>query len=270
MAATVSETADGVTHLALSSKVVPDAQPHGRGRGRSAGVVRDDDSLETTSTTPSPAATGCATRTPSSTSSHCTEEMVQLEHWGCPWSRRTTAASTCALLRRHEDAAHLVRRRQDRLPHAAHAVPDLAQVPVDQAASTSSSSPTCWSRTAACAAWSPSRSPPASSSLIEARPWSSAPAAPGACTARTPTPASSPATAWAWPTATACRCATWSSCSTTRPALPGTGILITEGCRGEGGDPAQQGRLPLPAGLRPRPADPWPRPRRWSSARATA
>ncbi len=38
-----------------------------------------------------------------------------------------------ARLRRHEDRAHLVRRRQDRLPHAAHAVPDLAQVPVDQA-----------------------------------------------------------------------------------------------------------------------------------------
>ncbi len=28
--------------------------------------------------------------------------------------------------------------------------------------------------------------------------------------------------------------------------LPGTGILITEGCRGEGGYPGQQGRLPLP------------------------
>ena len=31
-------------------------------------------------------------------------------------------------LRRHEEDAHLVRRRQDRLPHAARAVPDLAEV----------------------------------------------------------------------------------------------------------------------------------------------
>ena len=38
-----------------------------------------------------------------------------------------------AAVRRHEDHAHVVCRRQDRLPHAAHAVPDLAQVPVDQA-----------------------------------------------------------------------------------------------------------------------------------------
>ena len=35
--------------------------------------------------------------------------------------------------------------------------------------------------------------------------------------ATTPTAASSPVTAWRWPTATACRCATWNSCSTTRP-----------------------------------------------------
>ena len=36
-----------------------------------------------------------------------------------------------ARLWRHEEAAHLVRRRQDRLPHAAHAVSDHAQVPAD-------------------------------------------------------------------------------------------------------------------------------------------
>ena len=52
--------------------------------------------------------------------------------------------------------------------------------------------------------------------------------------------------------------------------MPGTGLLFTEACRGEGGIPAQQGRLPLSAGLRPR-ARPTPEPRNktWSSGRAT-
>ena len=34
--------------------------------------------------------------------------------------------------------------------------------------------------------------------------------------------------------------------------MPGTGLLFTEACRGEGGHLLQQGRLPLSAGLRPR------------------
>ena len=36
-------------------------------------------------------------------------------------------------VRRNESRADLVRRRQDRLPHAAHVVPDVSQVPVDPA-----------------------------------------------------------------------------------------------------------------------------------------
>ena len=32
--------------------------------------------------------------------------------------------------------------------------------------------------------------------------------------------------------------------------MPRTGLLFTEACRGEGGIPAEQGRIPLPAGLR--------------------
>ena len=41
-----------------------------------------------TRTTRSPAATGCAIRTRSRRSStEAPEELLQLEHWGCPWSR---------------------------------------------------------------------------------------------------------------------------------------------------------------------------------------
>ena len=53
---------------------------------------------------------------------------MRLEHWGCPWSRDAGRPCRGAPVRRDEEAAHLVRRRQDRLPHAPHAVPDLAEV----------------------------------------------------------------------------------------------------------------------------------------------
>ena len=43
------------------------------------------------------------------------------------------------------------------------------------------------------------------------------------------------ATATRWCCAPACRCRTWSSCSSTRPASTASGCLITEGARGEGG-----------------------------------
>ena len=66
------------------------AQPH-RGRRRRLGRrhPRATTASTATSTTPLAAATGCATRTWSSIFvAHCAEEMMQLEHWGCPWSRK--------------------------------------------------------------------------------------------------------------------------------------------------------------------------------------
>ena len=47
---------------------------------------------------------------------------------GLPVEPAAGRADRRAGVRRHEEQAHLVRRRQDRLPHAARAVPDLAQV----------------------------------------------------------------------------------------------------------------------------------------------
>ena len=52
---------------------------------------------------------------------------------------------------------------------------------------------------------------------------------------RRPRRTPAPATATAWSRAPACRCRTWSSCSSIRPASIGAGCLITEGARGEGG-----------------------------------
>ena len=50
--------------------------------------------------------------------------------------------------------------------------------------------------------------------------------------------------------ARACRWRTWSSTSSTRPAWPGLGILLTEGARGEGGDPAQRRRRAVHGAVR--------------------
>jgi fumarate reductase flavoprotein subunit len=77
--------------LALVSKVVPMRSHTVAAEGGSAGrdPRRRRFAGPTISTTPSPAATGSATRTPCEYFvEHCTEEMVQLEHWGCPWSRK--------------------------------------------------------------------------------------------------------------------------------------------------------------------------------------
>ena len=68
-----------------------------------------------------------------------------------------------------------------------------------------------------------------------ATPRCSPPAAWAACTTARPTPTPAPATAWRWRSAPARRSRTWSSCSSTRRRSRRTGVLITEGCRGEGG-----------------------------------
>ena len=55
------------------------------------------------------------------------EELLQLEHWGYPGPRGRRPGRGPAV-RWHEADAHVVRRRQDRLPHAARVVPDFAPV----------------------------------------------------------------------------------------------------------------------------------------------
>ena len=130
------------------------------------------------------------------------------------WPRRG------ARLRRHEEDAHLVRRGQDRFPHAARAVPDLAEVPRrhplrrvvrDPAAGRRRSGPRAGGRGAA------HRTHPGHHRHAR---WCSPPAAAARSSRSPPTPTSTPATAWRSPTGPARRSRTWSSSSTTRPACP--------------------------------------------------
>lgn len=75
--------------IALVSKAVPMRSHTVAAEGGSAGVIRDDDSLDNHfDDTVSGGDWLCEQDVVEYFVQHCTEEMVQLEQWGCPWSRK--------------------------------------------------------------------------------------------------------------------------------------------------------------------------------------
>lgn len=75
--------------IALISKVYPMRSHTVAAEGGAAGVIREDDSLENHfNDTVSGGDWLCEQDVVEYFVEHCTEEMVQLEHWGCPWSRK--------------------------------------------------------------------------------------------------------------------------------------------------------------------------------------
>ncbi|BBF93816.1 fumarate reductase (quinol) flavoprotein subunit [Blastochloris tepida] len=88
-AAIAAAEADPGLAIALISKVLPMRSHTVAAEGGSAGVVRDDDSLDNHF---DDTVTGgewlCDQDVVDYFVRHCTEEMVQLERWGCPWSRK--------------------------------------------------------------------------------------------------------------------------------------------------------------------------------------
>jgi fumarate reductase flavoprotein subunit len=80
---------DRALKVALVSKVVPMRSHTVAAEGGSAGVVRPDDSLDNHfDDTVSGGDWLCDQDVVEYFVAHCTEEMTQLEHWGCPWSRK--------------------------------------------------------------------------------------------------------------------------------------------------------------------------------------
>lgn len=76
------------TKIALISKVYPMRSHTVAAEGGAAGVVRDDDSLDNHfNDTVSGGDWLCDQDVVQYFVEHATEEMVLLEHWGCPWSR---------------------------------------------------------------------------------------------------------------------------------------------------------------------------------------
>jgi fumarate reductase flavoprotein subunit len=82
------ERAPGL-RVTMLSKVVPMRSHTVAAEGGSAGVVRPDDSLDNHfDDTVSGGDWLCEQDVVEYFVAHCTEEMTQLEHWGCPWSRK--------------------------------------------------------------------------------------------------------------------------------------------------------------------------------------
>jgi fumarate reductase flavoprotein subunit len=87
-AAIAINEADPKLSVSLISKVVPMRSHTVAAEGGSAGVIRPDDSLDNHfDDTVSGGDWLCDQDAVQYFVEHCTNEMVQLEHWGCPWSR---------------------------------------------------------------------------------------------------------------------------------------------------------------------------------------
>ena len=139
--------------IALISKVYPMRSHTCAAEGGAAGVIKPDDSLaQHFEDTVGGGDWLCDQDAVEYFIGEAPKELLQLERWGCPWSREPDGSVAVRPFGGMKSDAHLVRRRQVRLPHPAYAVPDLAPVPARSAASTSTTRPTCWSKTAAAAA----------------------------------------------------------------------------------------------------------------------
>jgi fumarate reductase flavoprotein subunit len=88
-AAIAAAEQDARLSIALLSKVVPMRSHTVAAEGGAAGVTRPDDSLQQHfDDTVSGGDWLCDQAAVDYFVAHCAEELVRLEHWGCPWSRR--------------------------------------------------------------------------------------------------------------------------------------------------------------------------------------
>ena len=95
-AAIAAHLADPGLRIALLSKVVPMRSHTVAAEGGAAGVIRGDDSLDNHfDDTVSGGDWLCDQDAVQFFVEHCTEEMVQLEHWAAHGAGRTMAASMC-------------------------------------------------------------------------------------------------------------------------------------------------------------------------------
>ncbi|HET6802152.1 MAG TPA: FAD-binding protein, partial [Casimicrobiaceae bacterium] len=80
---------DAALRVGLVSKVVPMRSHTVAAEGGAAAVVRGDDSLDNHfDDTVSGGDWLCDQDVVDYFVAHCAEEMIRLEHWGCPWSRK--------------------------------------------------------------------------------------------------------------------------------------------------------------------------------------
>ncbi len=115
--------------VAIVSKVYPMRSHTVSAEGGAAAVAGEDDSLdEHAYDTVSGSDWLCDQDAVEAFVAEAPRELLQLEHWGCPWSRKPDGHIAVRAIRRNEEATHVVCRRQDRIPHAAHAVSACARL----------------------------------------------------------------------------------------------------------------------------------------------
>jgi fumarate reductase flavoprotein subunit len=115
--------------VAVLSKVYPMRSHTVSAEGGAAGVARADDSLdEHAYDTISGGDWMSDQDAVEAFVKEAPEELMRLEHWGCPWSRESDGHIAVRSVRRDEEDAHVVRRGQNRLPPSSHALPDVTQV----------------------------------------------------------------------------------------------------------------------------------------------
>ena len=97
-AAIAAAETDPALKIALISKVYPMRSHTVAAEGGSAGVVQAHDSLDHHfNDTVGGGDWLCEQDVVEYFVAQCTEEMVQLEHWGCPWSRKPDGHINCLL-----------------------------------------------------------------------------------------------------------------------------------------------------------------------------
>ena len=206
--------------IALASKVYPMRSHTVSAEGGAAGVIAADDSLDEHAYDTISGGDWLGDQDAvEAFVSEAPRELLQLEHWGCPWSREpdgTIAVRPFGGMKKMRTwfAA-------DKTGfHMLHTLFQTSlQVRADPCATTSGSSTKLLVEDGPRAGRGRDRADaPDGSRRITAQGGDPVPpAAAGASSRSPPTPTSRPATAWRWPTARACRSRTWSSCSTTRP-----------------------------------------------------
>jgi fumarate reductase flavoprotein subunit len=217
--------ADPSLRVALISKVYPMRSHTVAAEGGAAGVVRDDDSLDYHfHDTVAGGDWLCDQHVVEYFVEHCAESLTQLEHWGCPWSRKPDG---------HINVRAFGGMKVERTWFAAdrsgfHMLHTLFQTSLKYDSITRFDEYFCTDLVVddgRCQGVVAIEVATGRFTFIRAKSvilgtGGAVPAAPAASTAKTPTAVSSPATAWRWPIARARRCATWSSCNSTRPACP--------------------------------------------------
>ena len=239
-------------NIAVVSKVYPMRSHTVAAEGGAAAVIKDADSLEAHCYDTISGADWLADQDAVELFvNEAPRELIQMEHWGCPWSREPDG---------HVAVRPFGGMKIERTWYAAdktgfHMLHTLFQTslkykPTCSATTSGSSSTKLSSRMGVARACHGDRAaPPARCEAHRVpRPSSFAPAGPGRMFRSRRTPRSRPATACRWRTAPAWPLKDMEFVQYHPTGLPGTGILITEAARGEGGILLNKHGEPLPAG----------------------